>query len=321
VSTALGFVAFVLHTALMLAAAPVAAGLVRWLKGRLLGRAGPPPWQPWLEIVRLSRKQPVFAENASFVFRWAPGVVFAATLAAAALVPSFALHMTTAPIADLIVLAGLLSLGRAALALAAMDVGTAFGGIGASREMTFAAYAEPALVLVLTIFTFALLASTTNLDALAAQLHDFAFGLRVSLGLALLSLLGVALADSGRLPVDNPASHLELAMVHEAMVLEYSGPPLALLELSACLRLLLWMTLIGTLFAPFGLGPADAGPAGWLAGLLGWAFRVVVLSAALALLESTLAKMRVFRVPEFLGVAVLLALLAVVFLFVSQGFA
>ena len=318
-STALGFVAFVLHTALMLAAAPLVAGLVRWLKARLLGRAGAPPWQPWLEIVRLSRKRPVIAENASFVFRWAPGVVFAATLAAAALVPSFALRMTTAPLADLIVLAGLLSLGRAALALAAMDVGTAFGGIGASREMTFAAYAEPALVL--TIFTFALLASTTNLDVLLAQLHDGAFGLRVSLLMAVVSLLGVALADSGRLPVDNPASHLELAMVHEAMVLEYSGPPLALLELSACLRLLLWMTLIGALFAPFGLGPADAGAAGWLAGVLGWTFRVLVLSTALAVLESTLAKMRVFRVPEFLGVAVLLALLAVVFLFVSQGFA
>jgi len=319
VSTALGFVAFVLHVALMLAAAPVVAGLVRWLKARLIGRAGPPPWQPWREIVRLSRKQPVVAENASFVFRWAPYVVFAATLAAAALVPSFALHMTTAPIADLIVLAGLLSLGRAALALAAMDVGTAFGGIGASREMTFAAYAEPALVL--TIFTFALLVSTTNLDSLAAQLHDGAFGLRVSLGLSVLSLLGVALADAGRLPVDNPASHLELAMVAEAMVLEYSGPPLAVLELSAHLRLLLWMTLIGTLFAPVGLVPADAGPAAWLGGLLAWTVRTLALSAALAMLETTLAKMRVFRVPEFLGVAVLLALLAVVFLFVSQGFA
>ena len=318
-SAVFGFAAFVLHVALMIAAAPLVGGLVQLVRARLLGRAGPPLWQPWSEIIRLTRKQTVVAENASFVSLWAPHVVFGATLAAAALVPSFALHLTTAPVADLIVLAGLLALGRAALALAAMDVGTAFGGIGASRRMTFATYAEPALLL--TIFAFALSAGTTNLDALAAQLHEGGFGLRVSLGLALLSLLGVALADAGRLPVDGPSSSPELATFGDAMMLEYSGPPLAFLLLSSELRLLLWMTLIGLLLAPVALDGAEAGPAEWTLGLLAWATRTFVLVVVLAIAETTLTRMRVFRVQEFLGFAVLLALLAVIFAFVSQGFA
>jgi formate hydrogenlyase subunit 4 len=155
----------VLHIALVLAAAPLLVGYLRRMKARLLGRGGPPLTQPWRDLARLARKQPVMAENASWLFAGAPAASFAATLAAAALVPSFALGMTTAPIADLLVIAGLLTLGRCTLALAGMDIGTAFGGIGASREMTFAVFAEPALLLV--IFTLALLAGTTNLDAVA----------------------------------------------------------------------------------------------------------------------------------------------------------
>ncbi|MCW3473720.1 NADH-quinone oxidoreductase subunit H [Rhodovastum sp. RN2-1] len=303
----------------MLAAGPVLIGAIRLLKARLLGRTGPHVLQPWRDLLRLFRKQPVLAENASWLFRAAPAAAFAAILAAAALVPTFALGMAGGPVADLLVIAGLLTLSRCILALAAMDIGTAFGGIGASREMTFSAFAEPALLLV--IFTLALLAGTTNLDVIADALRGGTYGLRVSLGLALIAAVAIGIAENGRIPVDNPATHLELTMVHEAMVLEYSGRHLALIEWGVGLKLLVWMSLITTIFLPFGAAPAGASPLLWLAGLAAWAAKVGVLAAALATFETVIAKMRVFRVPEFLGIALLLGLLAAVFLFVSQGLA
>lgn len=318
-SMLVALLAQLLHIGLMLAVAPLAVGLIRKVKARLLGRIGPPILQPWRDLARLARKQPVLAENASWVFSGAPAVTFAATLAAAALVPSFALGMTAAPLADLLVIAGLLGVARCALGLAGMDVGTAFGGIGSSREMMFAVFAEPALLLV--IFTLSLLAGSTNLDAVAGALHDGALGLRVSLGLSLIAMLAIAIAENGRIPVDNPATHLELTMVHEAMVLEYSGRHLALIEAAAMLKLLVWLGLIGTIFVPFAIAPAGAPATAWGLGLLGWAAKMLALLLALAAFETSIAKMRVFRVPEFLGIAVLFALLAVVFLFVSQGFA
>ncbi len=307
------------HLALMLAAAPLLAGLLRRFGARLQGRIGPPVLQSWRDLVRLARKQPVLAENASPLFTAAPFVHFAAVATAAALVPSYTLGMAGAPAADLLVIAGLLGLARAVLALAAMDVGTAFGGIGASREMTFAVFAEPALLLVFV--TYALLAGTTNLDAVAVLLREGTLGLRVSIGLALVATMAVAIAECSRMPVDNPSGHLELSMVHEAMVLEYSGRHLALIEAAAGLKLLVWFSLIGVLSAPFGAGSAEVGVLSWPLGLLAWAGKTVLLAGALAVFETAIAKMRVFRVPEFLGVALLLGLLAAVFLFVSTGFA
>ena len=314
----LSVLAWVLHVALVLAAAPVLVGLVRRIKARLLGRIGPPVLQPWRDLLRLWRKQAVCAENASWLFHAAPIAAFAATAAAAALVPSFAMGMATAPMADLLVIAGLLTLARCILALAAMDVGTAFGGIGASREMTFAVFAEPALMLVFV--TLSLLIGTTNLDLIATALHDGGAGLRVSLGLTLIGTIIVAIAENGRIPVDNPATHLELTMVHEAMVLEYSAWHLALIEAGAALKLLIWLGLIASVYAPFGLAAATA-PLLWPVGLLAWAAKIGLLATALAVFEVSIAKMRVFRVPEYLGVSVLLGLLAAVFLLVSQGFA
>jgi formate hydrogenlyase subunit 4 len=308
-----------LHAALMLAAAPLLVGLLARAKARLLGRRGASPLRPWRDLRRLARKQPVLAENASRLFEAAPAVSFAATLAAAALVPSFALGMTTAPIADLLVIAGLLSLGRCVIALAGMDVGTAFGGLGASRAMTFAVFAEPGLLLV--FFTLALLVGSTNLPIIAEALREGWLGPRLSLGLALGSILAIALAENGRIPVDNPATDLELTMVHEAMVLEYSGRHLALIEWGAALRLLLWLTLIGTIFLPFGAAAPGASPLSWPLGLLAWAAKLGVLGGGLAAFETLTARMRLFRVPEFLGIALLVALLAAIFLIVSQGFA
>ncbi len=310
--------ALALHVALLLAAAPLLAGLLDLLRARLLGRAGPSPLQPWRELRRLWRKQGVTAEGGSWLLRLAPVIDSATSLAAAALVPSFTLGMASGPAADLLVFAGLLGLGRAATALAALDSGTGFGGIGASRAMTLAAFAEPALLLV--VFTFTLLAGTSNLDAIAGTVQEGTLGLRVSMGLALLATLAVALVECGRLPAGNPDSHLELTMVDEAMLLDYSGRALALLEWAAALRLLVWMGLVGILFAPFGVGIADA-PQGWPLGLAAWAGKALLLAGGLAALEASRARMRLFRVPEFLGVAILLGLLAVIFLFISQGFA
>ena len=313
----LGLASLVVHLVLALTLAPVLVGFIRWAKARLVGRVGPPVTQPWRDLLRLARKQPVLAENASWLFRAAPATVFAATLAAVALVPGFALGMATAPLADLLAIVGLLALARCTLALAGLDIGTAFGGIGASRAMTFAVFAEPAMLLV--IFALALLAGTTNLDAIAMVLRDSGAEPRVSLGLALVAIMVVAIAENGRIPVDNPATQLELTMVREAMALEYSARHLALIEWAAALKLLLWMTLIATIFVPFGMAAPESGPLVWLLALPVWAMKVGVMASVLVLFESAITRMRVFRVPEFLGVAVLLGLLAVVFAFVSQG--
>jgi formate hydrogenlyase subunit 4 len=308
-----------LHLALMLLAAPLLTGFIRLVKARLLGRRGASPLQPWRDLLKLLRKRPVLAENASAVSGLAPYLAVAATLAAAVLVPSFAHGMALSPMADLILLAGLLALARFALALAAMDIGTAFGGMGAAREMSFASFAEPAVLLC--VMSFAILTGTTNLDAIGASLQDGAPGLRVSLVLALLSLLAVALAENGRIPIDNPATHLELTMVHEAMLLESSGRHLALWEMQAALRLALWLSLLAALFVPFGTAPAGSGPLAWVWGLGAWFTKMAVLGFALAVFESAIAKMRIFRVPEFLGAALLLSLLAAVYLFLSTGLA
>ena len=308
-----------LHLALVLGAAPLVVGGVRWLKARLTGRVGPHPLQPWRDALKLLRKAPVLAENASAVSRVAPYVAVAAALAALAAVPSLARGMALAPLGDLVVIAGLLAVGRVALALAGLDAGTAFGGLGAAREMSFAALAEPALLVA--ALTLAMLAGTTGLDAVAASFGDGALGLRVSLVLAFLALLAVALAENGRLPVDNPATHLELTMVHEAMILEASGRHLALWEAAAALRLTLWLALLAAVFFPAGTAPAGFAPLGWVVGAVAWAAKMAALCVALAVFESAIAKMRVFRVPEFLGAALLLGVLAAILLFVSTRLA
>lgn len=310
-----GLLTQLLHLALVLAAAPLLVGGVRWLKARMMGRIGPHPLQPWRDVLKLLRKRPVLAENASWISRVAPYLGVAAALAALAVVPSFARGMAFAPLGDLLLVAGLLALGRVAQALAGLDVGTAFGGLGAAREMAFAALAEPALLLVVLIL--AMLAGSTGIETIAAAFQEGGIGLRVSLALGLIALLAVAVAENARIPVDNPATHLELTMVHEAMILEASGRHLALWEAAAALRLTLWFALIVALFLPFGTAPAGFAPLGWVLGIGLWVAKMALLALALAAFESAIAKMRVFRVPEFLGVAVLLGLLGAILLFVS----
>jgi formate hydrogenlyase subunit 4 len=217
--------------------------------------------------------------------------------------------------ADLIAIIALLGSARFFLALAGLDVGTSFGGIGSSREVMIASLAEPAMLMI--VFTLALIAGSTQLSTIAAFMLHGGVGLRVSLGLALLALIMVAIAENARIPIDNPATHLELTMVHEAMVLEYSGRHLALIDLSSELKLLLYVSLIGALFTPWGIAPPEAGAQAVAVGILSYLGKLAAGGALLAVFETSIAKMRVFRVPAFLGAALMLGLLATLLLFVS----
>jgi formate hydrogenlyase subunit 4 len=302
---------------IVLLLAPMLIGLVRKIKARALRRAGAPVVQPYRDLVRLMRKEVVLAETASWLFRVVPYLVFAATWVAASLVPTFRTGLLFSWSADLIALIALLGSARFFLALAGMDVGTSFGGIGSSREVMIASLAEPAMIMI--VFTLALIAGSTQLSTMAGFMVSSAVGLRVSLGLALVALIMVAIAENARIPVDNPATHLELTMVHEAMVLEYSGRHLALVELSASLKLLLYLSLIACVFVPWGLAGPEAGLLGLAAGALAYVGKLAVGAFLLAIFETSIAKMRVFRVPEFLGAALMLGLLATLLLFVSRS--
>ena len=220
---------------IVIAVAPLLTGLIRATKSRLMRRQGPPLIQPYRDLIRLARKEAVVADTASWLFRFVPYLVFAATWVAAALVPTFATGLLFSWSADLIAIIALLGAARFFLALAGLDVGTSFGGLGSSREALFGALAEPAMIVI--VFTLALVAGSTQLSTVAAYMASSYVGLRVSLGMALVALFIVAIAENGRIPVDNPATHLELTMVHEAMILEYSGRHLAVIELAAMLKL------------------------------------------------------------------------------------
>ncbi|GIL00463.1 MAG: formate hydrogenlyase [Alphaproteobacteria bacterium] len=301
----------------VLALAPLLTGFVRKVKARLTRRRGPPLLQPYRDLARLLRKEAVLAENASWLFRVSPYLVFAATWVAAALVPTFAVGLMFSWTADLIAIIALLGSARFFLALAGMDVGTSFGGIGASREVMIASLAEPAMLL--TVFALALVAGSTQLSTVAAVLATPEVGLRVSLGMALIALVMVAIAENARIPVDNPATHLELTMVHEAMVLEYSGRHLAMIEFGASLKLLLYLSLIVCIFVPWGIAAPGAGLGALAIGAVIWLAKLAVGGALLALFETSIAKMRVFRVPDFLGAALMLGLLGTLLLFVSRS--
>lgn len=306
-----------LQMSIVVLLAPMLTGLVRLFKARLLRRRGPSPIQPYRDLIRLLRKEAVIAENASWLFRAAPYLIFAATWVAAALIPTFATDLVFSWTADLIAIIALLGSARFFLALAGMDVGTSFGGIGSSREVMIATLAEPSMLLI--IFTLALVAGSTQLSSIAAFMTSPQVGLRVSLAIALIALIMVAIAENARIPVDNPATHLELTMVHEAMVLEYSGRHLAMIELAASLKLLLYISLIACLFVPWKLADLGAGPLAYLVGLAAYLAKLAAGGALLALFETATAKMRVFRVPDFLGAALMLGLLAALLRFVSRG--
>ncbi len=314
-----GFLAQALHLALMLGLAPGLAGFVRWLKARLLHRAGPPPGLAYRELLRLMRKQTVRPESSSAVFAAAPVVAAAASVLAAALVPSFARGMTAEPLADLLVIAGLFALARSALVLGAMDAGTAVGGIGASRVAAYAVFAEPATLLV--VVTLAVLLGTTNLGQLSALLQPGGVASHAPLGLAFVALAAGALAQIGAGPIGGASSAAEPSMLFEALALEHGGRDLALLEFGAAVRLITWFSLIAALFLPGFIAPAASFPLGWVIGLAAWAGKLAVLAGVLALAEAASVRIGVARVPALLGGAILLGLLAAALVALSEGLA
>jgi len=302
---------------LVLALAPLLTGYIRKIKAQLLQRRGPSVLQPYRDLLKLIRKEVVMANNASWIFRAAPYAIFATTLIAASLVPTFATGLMFSPAADLIAIVALLGSARFALALAGLDIGTSFGGIGSSREMMIASLAEPAMLMI--VFTLSLLAGSTQLSTVANFIQGPDVGLRVSLAMSLVAMIMVAVAENARIPIDNPATHLELTMVHEAMILEYSGRHLAVIEMASSLKLLLYFSLISCMFLPFGIATAGQGPVAFAIGLVSYITKLAMGGFLLAVIETWTAKMRIFRISDFLGAALMLGLLAALLLFVSRG--
>ena len=305
--SATGFLSQLLQLAIALLLAPILVGWVNQCRAWLSNRSAPPLLQPYRMIRKLFNKDAVVAENASWLFRMTPYIVFAAMALAAAIVPSLATDLPFAQAADAIALVGLFALARVFAALAAMDIGTAFGSMGARREMFVGFLAEPALLMVL--FTASLISGSTSLPTIVDTLAHREFAIYPSLAFAGVAFTMVSLAENARIPIDNPATHLELTMIHEAMLLEYSARHLALLEWASALKLFNYSCIGLALFLPFGIAE---GSADWLAILGATPLLIVKLAGggfALALIETLSAKLRIFRAPEFLGTAFLLAVL------------
>lgn len=291
----------------MLAAAPLLKIAIKKMKARLQNRQGPPWRQGYYDLVKLLHKAPVRSETASWIYVAGPRVYFAAAVAATTLVPVVIAAAPLEAAGGILLLVGTLALGRFALATAALDTGSPFGGMGASRDMTIAALAEPALMLGL--FTSALAGGSLNLGVLVRALVQHGPAFHPSDLLAFAALFMIVIAETGRIPVDNPATHLELTMIHEAMVLEYAGPDLALVEWASAVKELLYLTLLVDLFMPIGIA-TSAAPAAIVVGLVAWVVKVAVLAVVVTLTESTNAKLRLFRVPELVSVSLGLAFLA-----------
>jgi len=297
----------ILQAAGMLAVAPLLKTAIKKMKARLQGRQGPPWLQGYYDLAKLVSKEPVRSETASWVYVAGPRVYFAAAVTATTLVPVLVPAAPLEAVGGILLLVGVLALGRFALATAALDTGSPFGGMGASRDMTIAALAEPALMLGL--FTSALAAGSLNLGVLVRTLLEQGPSFQPSDLLAFSGLFVIVIAETGRIPVDNPATHLELTMIHEAMVLEYAGPDLALVEWASAVKELLYLTLLVDLFIPAGIAPHVA-PVALVVAFAAWAGKVLLLAAAVTLVESTNAKLRLFRVPELVSISLGLAFLA-----------
>ena len=295
---------------LFLVISPLVTGVIRTMKARFQTRRGPNIWQPYRDLYKLLRKGMVIPDTASWLFSATPYVVFLTAASVGLMIPTVVAEAPLSLFGGVLAVVYLLALGRFFLALGGLDTGSSFGGLGSSREMTISAIAEPAMMVA--IFTVAIAANSTNLSEVAKSAvgQSWRF-LAPSQMLAFAALFIVLIAETGRIPVDNPATHLELTMIHEAMILEYSGPYLALIEWGAWLKQLVLMTLLANIFFPFGLSP------GWTAsgvaiGLGFYVIKLLVLCSLIVLVETTNAKMRLFRVPELLALAFILGALALI---------
>jgi formate hydrogenlyase subunit 4 len=301
-----GLIAQLFAIALALALAPLLTGWVNMCRAWLQSRTAPPLLQQWYMLHKLFNKDVVLAHGASSLFRTAPFVVFGCMVLACAIVPTLSTDLPFAPAADTIALVGVFGLARIFISLAAMDIGTSFGTLGGRREMLVGFLAEPALLMV--IFTTALISQSTSVATIVETLAHREFAVYPSLAFAGVAFTFVSLAENARVPVDNPATHLELTMIHEAMILEYSGRHLALIEWASSLKLYAYSCLGLALFFPWGIAPGDS-PAALLASIPALIFKLGIGGAVLAVIETVNAKMRIFRAPEFLGTAFLLAVL------------
>lgn len=301
----------------VLLVAPLMQGVIQKMKANLQGRVGPSILQPYFNLVKLFRKGVVLSSTSSWVQLVTPYVVFGAMLAAATLIPLISSGSPLSFMGDIIVVIYLLALARFFMALAALDAGSSFGGMGSSREMTLSTLAEPAMML--SIFTMAITAGSTNLDTIVDTMvntgidlldptHILAFG----------ALFIVMIAETARIPVDNPDTHLELTMVHEAMLLEYSGPYLALMEWASQIKFFLYLALLANIFFPWGLA-TELKPLPLIFSLGVLILKVMVLLWAVVLVENAFAKLRLFRAPNLLGASFILSLLALLTYYVVKG--
>lgn len=299
----------IIQSVLIAILAPLLCGVVKWLKCRLQNRRGPSIFQPYRNLKKLFSKESIIAESASKIFLLTPYIIFSIVILISAIIPVFTIQTPFSSIGDVIVIIGLFSLMRFFLTLAGMDIGTAFGGMGASREMMIATLAEPALFMA--FFTLAVIASSTNLSVIVQhtilnkQILFYPSLLFTALGFAI-----VAVTETGRIPMDNPDTHLELTMIHEAMLLEYSGPRLALIEWTAQIKFMIYCILFINLFLPFGLSQNLTTHAIGIS-ILSMLIKLGIVSIILSITEISLAKMRLFRVPYFLGIAFLFCLLGI----------
>ena len=303
-----------LQLTLLLAAAPLINGIIVTAKARIQRRRGPGILQPYFDLAKLLKKDVLIPTASSWVFRCTPYIVFASTIAIALLVPTVLVPAPMNWAGDIITVIYLFALGRFFVALVGLDAGAAFGGLGASREMSIASIIEPAMMLA--IFTAAVTAGSTNLSVIVATLSSTPASMMSPAHLLAFSgLFIVTMAETGRIPVDNPDTHLELTMIHEAMILEYSGRYLAFIEWANQLKLAVFLALLSNMFFPFGMATSVA-PWPLLVGCAAFAAKVIVLAGIVAVVESTNAKLRLFRVPELLMVAFILSLLALILYFI-----
>ncbi|MBI3112473.1 MAG: respiratory chain complex I subunit 1 family protein [Ignavibacteriales bacterium] len=299
---------------LVLASAPLISGIIKKTKARFQRRRGASVVQPYFDLAKLLRKEVVVSPVASWLFRITPYLVFASTLVIALLVPTVVTPVPLHWIGDIITVIYLFALGRFFVALVGLDTGSAFGGLGSSREMSVASIIEPAMMLA--IFTAAVTAGSTNLSIIVARLSSTPVAmLNPAHLLAFSGLFIVTIAETGRVPVDNPATHLELTMIHEAMILEYSGRYLALIEWASQMKLVVFLALLSNMFFPVGIATTWS-PWALLVGSAAFFCKIIVLAVIVAVVESTNAKLRLFRVPEFLMVAFILSFLALILFFI-----
>lgn len=289
---------------------PLLIGVMRQVRARLEGRAGAGVLQPWRDLRKLMRKEPITPHGTGWVFRAAPLLLAGTALVVAAVVPLVTTSSALDGIADLFAVTALLALGSVALALGGLDTGTAFGGMGASREMTVLALVEPTILV--SVFALSIRVGSTNLGAIVTSTVEDPLSVISPVSvLAAVALVIVIIAETGRIPVDNPSTHLELTMIHEAMILEYAGPDLALIEWASAMRLSVLLGLLASLFFPVGIAVGGASALAVLVAIVALVLKVAVLGVLLAAGEVFMAKLRLFRIPELLAGSFLLALLAV----------